>query len=385
MSNTAPQTSPERILLLGRRLAPAGGAERSLRTLAAHLAEDHTVRVCGYAVGETDLEVSIDDASTPTFDVRSATVTDRTPLPVEVARLGRFGELTARFRDVLRDFDPDLVVSQHELSLLGSIARHRHGVPHMTMLHDDAFLPGRAHGTNRITTAINSIVGQVSNQVVEYVFEHTDCVVANSEYTAEQYRRSWNIDPAVVYPLVDRSAVKTETTGDAICHVTPTEHKGIDVTLDVAQELEDRRFVVVGTATDPAVEDRLAALDNVEYRGYVEDMRSVYQDAGLIIMPTRAAEGYGMVPVEAGYNGIPTVHSGAGGLPEAAGEELAVESNAPDDYVSRIRPVFDDYDRYASAAKERAADRTARQQVETFERILSQSVRTAIASHLTTR
>ena len=356
-----------KVLVLARRLAPPGGAERSAMTLVRSLDGDHRAMVCGYALEGAD------PPQEPSLELRNVRVTDRTRIPVELGRLCRYTELPLRFRHVADSFEPDVVFSQHEQSLLGARVRARRNVPHVVFVHDDSVLPVWGRGGNPLTKAINSLSIPFSYLVFRYVLAHTDLVVANSEYMKKRVDDQWGTDAAVVYPFIDPNVVRTESTGEKILHVTPTHHKGIDLTLDVASTMPEQSFFVVGTDPPVSVSDRMADMDNVSYRGYQSDMRSVYQETKVVLMPTRAQESFGMVPIEAGINGIPTVHSGRGGLNEAAGDErLAVPKDDPDAYVHQLREVLAEYDEYSTSVRKRAEQKTSQTQLSRLRTLLAE-------------
>lgn len=354
------------VLLLVRRVAPPGGAERSALTLAQALAPNHRTIICGYA-----LEGANPPESTR-VELRDICVTERTRVPVEVGQLCRYAELPVRFRAVAETFEPDIVFSQHELSLLGARIQAKQNVPHVLFVHDDSVLPVYCRGENPLTRVINTLTTPLSSLVFRYILSHTDLVVANSEYMKQRVDHRWGTDAAVVYPFVDSEAVHTKTSGEAILHVTPTYHKGIDITLEVASSMGDQKFLVVGANPPETVAKRMADLPNVSYRGYQSDMRAVYRETKVVLMPTRAVESFGMVPLEAGVNAIPTVHSGRGGLNEATGDErLAVQDDDPDAYVQRLQAVLTAYDEYSRSVREHAEQRTATAQLARLRSLLA--------------
>ncbi len=355
------------VLMLARRIAPPGGAERSAMTLARRLNTDHRTMVCGYGLEDAD------PPQEPSLELRSVRVTDRTRIPVELGRLCRYTELPLRFRRVADSFEPDIVFSQHEQSLLGARLRATRNVPHVLFVHDGSVLPVWGRGGNPLTKTINSLSIPLSSLVFRYVLAHTDLVVANSEYMKQRVDRQWGTDAAVVYPFIEPESVRTESTGEKILHVTPTHHKGIDLTLDIASTMLDQSFIIVGTDPPASISDRIADLENVSYRNYQSNMRSVYRETKVVLMPTQAPESFGMVPVEAGINGIPTVHSGRGGLNEAAGEErLAVSKDNPDAYVRRLREVLAAYDEYSMSVRKHAEQKTVHTQVSRLRSLLAE-------------
>jgi glycosyltransferase involved in cell wall biosynthesis len=243
------------------------------------------------------------------------------------------------------------------LSVLGSVYSRLTGTPQVLLLHGYEF------------TGDGDDSSVAKRRVIEWLFETANLVVANSDYVAAQYDDG--IVDAVVRPFVDPSRYRVPTDGDAILHVTATRRKGIDVTLAIADRLPNEEFVVVGEASR-GVERRLAHRSNVTYRGFVPDMASVYADAKLVLMPSVWAEPYGMVPVEAGVSGIPTLGSGRGGLSESIGHsDLIVDSNDPDDYIDRIDRVLSDYEKYSRIVTERAESRASTERVRRTRRLVA--------------
>jgi glycosyltransferase involved in cell wall biosynthesis len=245
--------------------------------------------------------------------------------------------------------------------------------------HDDSMLSVAGRGGHRATRLLNTLALPVSTLPTRYVVRNTDLVVTNSHYTKDRYDRAWDRDAAVVHPFIDPDGVRVDETGEAILHVNPGPHKGIELTLDVAAALPDRPFLVVGPTPADRVASRIERLENVAYRGYVDDMREVYRETKLVLMPSEGADAFGMVPVEAGLNGIPTVHSGVGGLSEAAGADLAVSEHEPDAYVQRIEQVLSSYDEYSTRAREHAEGLTAPAQFARFDSILQERLDVSLA------
>jgi len=255
----------------------------------------------------------------------------------------------------LRQFEPDLIISQHQLSVLGALFHYLDDVFHILMIRDKSMIPSK--NTEWPLTIFY-------NRVVNFVLENTDLSFANSEYIAQEYANYWSIQPSIVYPFVRLPDYCTSHEGEAFLHVNPSTHKGIEVTLDIARKLSSRRFIVVGDCSDPEVEREMKDLDNLEFRGYVTDMASVYAETKLVLMPTLTPEPFGRVPIEAGAGGIPTLCSGTGGLREAVGyERFVIESNDPADYQSRIKTIESNYDYYSDLARKNTKEKSAKQQM----------------------
>ena len=332
---------------LARRLGQPGGAEESMRTLFERLAGNHQAVMFGHAMSE------------PNWDgtEHRRVLASELNLPSIVQVPTAYLEFYVRFKRALERFRPSIIFAQHELALLGA----RQDTPQVLFLRDDSLLPSRAFEEDeRAKRCANRLVLDVQERLFGSILHQSDVILANSHYTANQYRAHWNIDPDVIYPFIDVDQYRVDHTGDKILHVTPTVEKGIDVTLEVAKKMSDREFVVVGMDPRPSVRSRIDELPNVSFLGYVDDMTEVYRETGLVLMPSRWDEPFGRIPIEAGINGIPVLCSGKGGLEEAVGDErLVVESNTPDAYVTRVRAVENHYDEYALAVRANATQKTA--------------------------
>ena len=104
--------------------------------------------------------------------------------------------------------------------------------------------------------------------------------------------------------------------------------KGIDLFLRMTREIDagNVRFLIAGECRDPArfegaySEERLRAeIGNdprVKYVGYRSDVENVYRASDIIVLPSRSAEPFGLINIEAGAAYRPIVASCAGGVPE---------------------------------------------------------------------
>ena len=342
-----------------------GGSGESLVTLARYAANDHDVRLFGYP---TDSPLVPGNAHA--IDVRF----DRQVLfQTEINRVLRAIEVYGTLRSAVVAFDPDIIFSQLETSFAGARLGKRLNVPHLVFLHDTSLLPELSWGdVDSAGSFLRAGSTSIKKRLDDYVLRNADHVIANSRDTAASHREAWDIDPEVIYPFIDVEEYRVERRGEKILHVNPSLHKGIDVTYEVAQRMPDEEFIVAGTPTTNSEEmaANIGDLPNVDMRGYVDDMRDVYRESKLVIMPSKA-ETFGRVPIEAGISGIPTVGSDTGGLPEAVGsDDLVVEGFDPEQYVEGIRTIERDHERYGNVARENAREKSAASQYEALRELL---------------
>lgn len=150
---------------------------------------------------------------------------------------------------------------------------------------------------------------------------YNSCWLMNSD--------GWPGDKMVIYPPVYPERFKTEK-GDGILLVSPIYTKGVDLFIELAKRMPDRKFVIAEGRGRP-----IRVPDNVEIIKQVDDPREIYSKARLALMPSREGkmllggqkmttwvEGYGRVAIEAAASGIPTIASRESvGLNECLGPE----------------------------------------------------------------
>lgn len=148
------------------------------------------------------------------------------------------------------------------------------------------------------------------------------------------------------------------------------DKKGIDLAINILKELRNdsvlARLILVGKGNDEGKIKKLVAQKElqaeVEFRGYQEDIYSQYQDADIVLMPSRW-EGFGLSAAEAAAAAKPVIASRVGGLPEVVlhGETgYLCESENVLQFSERVRELVSDADLYkkmACHAQELAYDR----------------------------
>jgi glycosyltransferase involved in cell wall biosynthesis len=160
--------------------------------------------------------------------------------------------------------------------------------------------------------------------------------------------------------------------------INPVPIKGIGTALRVAARLPEQRFLVVeswpldGRAL-AAIERVLAHLPNVRFIRRQVDMREVYGQTRILLVPSAWEEAGARVVREAQLSGIPAIVSRRGGLPEAAGAGAIVIDDPfdTDAWVAAIQSLTDDPARLralgdAARAHAHSADYSAAVNVERF-------------------
>ena len=149
--------------------------------------------------------------------------------------------------------------------------------------------------------------------------------IANSRFTAERFRRRFGLEPIVLPPLFRRDDYATAATGPMVTFINPVAVKGVGLALQIASLCPRIPFAFVlgwplSLREKARLEREVARLPNVELRDRTRDMRSVYRDTRILLVPSQwEDETWGRVVSEAQFSGIPVVASDRGGLPEAVG------------------------------------------------------------------
>jgi glycosyltransferase involved in cell wall biosynthesis len=189
-------------------------------------------------------------------------------------------------------------------------------------------------------------------------------VVCSSRFLADKMREIIGRPAHVVYPAVTLCADTKVDPSGYVTMINPHRVKGIRTFLEIARRLPSEKFLVLESwklsdADFAALESDLRLLPNVRFVRRVSDMRPIYGQTKLLLIPSVWEEGFGMVAVEAQSCGIPVIASARGGLPESVGSGgLMIEDyQSVDRWVSAIAGVLDNPAGYAKWS-ERALVRT---------------------------
>ena len=246
----------------------------------------------------------------------------------------------AATRAVVAEVRPDVAVIQagRSLALAERLARLR--VPCLVYLRDDVFseLGGMPHQQGGLRYA------------------------ATSRDLANRFEAEFGIAATVIPPVVRPDRYRVTSSGAHVTFVCPFPVKGVDIALGLARRRLDVPFVFVESwELNPL---RAAALKrrlppNVLLRSPVPDMREVYAETKIVLVPSRWSEAWGRVVSEAQVSGIPALASARGGLPESVGPGgVLVDPNAGvDRWADALARLWDDeveYERLARLAGEHA-------------------------------
>ena len=186
--------------------------------------------------------------------------------------------------------------------------------------------------------------------------------LANSAFTAVRWRALCGLHCHVIEPVVCADNYVTDGSGGfRILFVNPTPIKGVELMFALAAHCPDLPFLVVESwRIEPNwrahCQHRARALGNMEWLGPQADMRPVYAQAKVLLMPSVWEESFGRTVLEAQLNGIPVLASNRGALPETVGDGgLTVDPHEPIEVWARaLRDLLGRHESISAAARHRA-------------------------------
>jgi glycosyltransferase involved in cell wall biosynthesis len=160
--------------------------------------------------------------------------------------------------------------------------------------------------------------------------------IANSQFTAERFHRRFGLQPTVLPPIFRRADYATAVNGPMVTFINPVAVKGVDLALRIADLCPHIPFAFVlgwplGLGEKARLRRAAARLGNVELRDRTTDMRTIYRETRILLVPSQwEDETWGRVVTEAQFSGIPVITSDRGGLPESVGPGgIVLPHNAP--------------------------------------------------------
>ncbi|MBL7222639.1 MAG: glycosyltransferase family 4 protein [Candidatus Brocadiae bacterium] len=369
----------------------SGGAEMSAQAIARQLAaRGHAVHV-----------LQADDA-TRTYDDGAVRVHTRA-LPARGWIKNRSRD-TRRANDAwlpivrgfVREHPTDLILTHGYLLISTVEAAAREGIPAIVFLRAyHPFCPDKFLTRDALTECRRDCarclgwtrrlyLPAIQQSLDDYAaaLRKASLLVANSHYMRQVIERFVGLAAEVLYPAVSPSLYEADP-AERTCSlfIKPQKVKGLPIFLRVAAAMPDARFLVAGKASR-RVGALFSRLGNVEHLGWLDDMRGAYCRSRVLLGPSIWPEPFGRVFVEAGANGIPSVASARGGIPEAVGDGgiLIDDIRNTDAWVAALRRL-DDPTLYADlAAKARA--NAARFTPDAMIAVFAKSVRDRLALEL---
>jgi glycosyltransferase involved in cell wall biosynthesis len=150
-----------------------------------------------------------------------------------------------------------------------------------------------------------------------------DKIISISDYIRKLTLFYTKRDSRILYSEIKKNDYKIKKSffGEYYLFVAPTFSKGVDVMYKIAKSLPEKFFLVVGNSDffGRKYYKMLKNLKNIKIIGNKEKMKDIYKKSKLLINPSKCYEGFGRTIVEAMINGIPSIVSGIGAMPEIVG------------------------------------------------------------------
>ena len=361
-----------RISLVGRNLdAPRGGGELSVFPLLKALSENHRISV--FNVSEKKEIYTHRTINTHMSNWVPPSILIRPYLPFQWRALGIEMLSSKVFNEQLKRDQPDLLIIKDPAMI--KFPRHLkakaiffvHG-------HDWRYYSKFANNISRIR---NEIGGKIRNIRNRKILERMDLIIANSKFMAKTLRKFGISSTPIqtVYPFITLSSYRVrdkDVPGKCITYMNPSHLKGIEIFRKIVKKLPRKKFIVVGKG----IEKLKNISNNVTCFGWCDDVRDIYKNTSIILFPSIWDEPFGRVPIEAGINGIPTIASNRGGLPESVGKGGILIDNPYDinAWLSAIQKIESNRSTFSNKAIYHAKNFTFKKNFDNFKKIVRKNL-----------
>jgi D-inositol-3-phosphate glycosyltransferase len=370
-----------------------GGVEFEAREQSRRLvARGHDVTVVSSRIGD-DRALSFDDGF-PVHKVAASNVLeDRVRLPYPLYSPRVFSVMS----DLARDSD---VVVAHTHTFMSTIAAAR-----AARRNDKPFVLIQNNPFIEYRFPLDLVQKTADATIARYTVGSADRLVAISNFTARYLQRLAPARPVTVMHLgtdverfspVDatrRSEIRNRLglPDDAFVVITVRRlfyRNGLDTLLEAAVRLRDHsnlHIVIGGSGPERGeIQECITreGLGNVHLTGFIpdEDLPDYYRASDVFVLPTRTAEGFGLVLMEAAASGVPSIATDSGAPREIVDDEvtgLLVPPGAAGDLAAAIVRLHDSPELLGAmsrAALAKSAEFTWDRSIDTLESILGESI-----------
>lgn len=157
--------------------------------------------------------------------------------------------------------------------------------------------------------------------------EKIDCLIAPSQFTADQHRQLYPGVPTRIIPLYSRLEPSKEMIGTWSNQEPPrfvysgriTASKGVESLLEKFTALEDYELILAGEGDALSrLKGSFAQYSNIHFAGRLDEasLIGLYSSATALLFPSLAPETFGLTAVEAMACGTPAIVRDAGGCAE---------------------------------------------------------------------
>ncbi len=171
-------------------------------------------------------------------------------------------------------------------------------------------------------------------------------IVFNSKNTANHFKQYLNCPYSIIYPCIKEIDYRDKTVNkNFLTMINPTDNKGGNILLEIIKNMPNEFFLVVKGWKK--LDIKFTKFKNVKIIDRQYDMRKVYSQTKILLVPSQWEEAFARVVPEAMVSGIPVVASKVGGLIESVGNAgvLIDDFVNPKSWILEIRKLLND-DRY---------------------------------------
>lgn len=316
---------------------PIGGAEYSLLTLAKKLSEKHEIYVL--QSGRNDDMKKLDKTKIIVEKIHNSHKLisyDQLFSPWWVYHISPVIFQAKRWKKILEskinDIKPDLIITQLNFAPPSIDIAVKYNIPSIIFIrsYEHFCFVGFINGTDctkqckKCINLQNKLHFFAAKKWLEWnkkAIINANLVIANSNYVSNITREWYGVNPIVLYPNIDIKKYQCKQYyREYITIINPTKSKGIDIFVKIAESYPEKKFIVVSGNKKLLKEKKIAEMSNVKVIGWTNRIEDVYSETKVLLAPVEWPEPFGRTVIEAGINGIPTIASNRGGLPEAVGD-----------------------------------------------------------------
>lgn len=180
-------------------------------------------------------------------------------------------------------------------------------------------------------------------------------IICISEYIKNSLPNELKEKAYVIYPYINEYKYKHDVLlKKNITFFNPIKIKGIEIVLELAKRLPEISFEIYET-WQPI--PRIYLDISKQYKNiiiYKHTEKELYKNTKIFIMPSQCPEGFGRGIVEAGLNGIPTIASLVGGIPEAMKNSkfMVKDYTNINQWEEKVRRVYYDEELYQKESQQ---------------------------------
>ena len=384
---------PLNVLFVSHQAHLYGGAQRSMLTLLTHIDRQLIQPIVMVPDEPGTLPNALKQANIRVITRRYAGWLSRPDMLVPARAAAH---LLINLREshklwpALRNQHIDLVYTNTLYSPIGALIARRLGLPHIwharEFVHEDLGMvydwgtPLSMGFINRSSVSVICNSHAVMNKLTAHIPREKCAVVYNGFPELEEWQTH-----SAPHELAANEPVRLGLIGHVL------EHKGhldaIRALQLVANRYPQIELWIIGTGDDAyiarlrqlAVE--LGVHDRIVWKGFVEDMRAVWETLDIALVCSRS-EAFGRVVVEAMAHHRPVIAANAGGIPEIIEEERTGLLYPPDDFqalAKQVERLISDHTLYRRIVSEAAASIQPRFSVQQYVSAISKIIRAGAA------